>query len=586
MPQSSRKRTTKNSNKSPLTIPSTPKKPTLLRHPLRQTVPTTSSAPDLTLPLPRTPSRVEFDERFPEITSDAENPFEINAPPPSIAGPPSVTNTHNLETTEPLYHSLEELQNITEGLMASTSTETLKGKAREVERDPVEDQVAGLMNPISENAEEETSPGIEYPDEVLYRHYRIEPLKPISDYYKGDYSGIPQSTISQNPEVRITSFYEEDGSIPMEYVSFTGYTDYRNIPEEHRAYLREHRKEAVRYGSQFLKQPYLMNFEENGLSRTERKRFSKELDLLKNFMTHWRQVAVSKDEIAYAVVPNSYVELLKALRQLLTETQIDFQVLGILAPSMPVWGKNALVAQWWNFNDLECVVSCWHIQVENFLLAIARNSAEKPLESDRFHSSRIYQGGGQMIDTIPEATLRNSESISQFKQVRTAQYDTLCGTLRSHVRPDLNINRGSSSRQFAEEFGTTTVRRTQDLERDDVISNATGASFQSSRHQGRSRGSPSDSPSGNPGDEPPKGPPRRGGPGDPGDEPPKGPPGRGGPGDPSGDPFGGDGGYNNGRRRRDLDQQLNQSGNMSNEIPRFDIKLKPDLIPTWDGNVE
>ncbi|KAJ3751601.1 hypothetical protein EV360DRAFT_89572 [Lentinula raphanica] len=593
MPQQAKKRTTKNSNKSPFAIPTTPRKPTLLRHPLRQTIPTTSSAPELTLPLPKTPSRVEFDEHFPdfpEITSDTENPFEVNAPPPSVAGPPSVAETHNSGATELSYHSLEELQNIAEKLMASTSTETLKGKAREVaERDPIEDQVAGLMNPISENIEDEASPGVEYPDEVLYRCYRIEPLKPISDYYKGDYSGIPLSTISQNPEVRITSFYEEDGSIPMEYVSFTGYSDYRNIPEEHRAYLRDRRKEAVRYGSQFLNRPSLMNFEENGLSRTERKRFSKELDLLRKFMTHWREVAVSKDEIAYAVVPDSYVELLKALRQLLTETRIDFQVQGIPPPDMPVWGKNVLVAQWWNFNDLECIAACWRIQVENFLAEVARNT-ERPLESNQIHPNKAYQGKGQMFNTIPIVS-GGPGSISQFREVRTAQYNTLRGTLRNQGRPDLNTNRGSSSRQFAEEFrGVAPELHQPDLGREDVISNASRSSFHSNRRRGEGRGPPFDPPGGDPGDEPPNGPPRgppgRGGPGDPGSEPPRGPLGRGGPGDPGDDPFGGNGGYNGGRRRRDLDQRSNQSGNMFNEVPRFDIKLKPDLIPTWDGDME
>ncbi|KAJ3743020.1 hypothetical protein DFH05DRAFT_1401285, partial [Lentinula detonsa] len=342
----------------------------------------------------------------------------------------------------------------------------------------------------------------------------------------------------------------------MEYVSFTGYSDYRNIPEEHRAYLRDRRKEAVRYGSQFLNRPSLMNYEERNLSRTERKRFSRELDLLKRLMTHWRQVTVSKNEVAYAVVPDSYVELLKALRLLLTETRIDFQVLGTLPPSMPVWGKNSLVAQWWNFNDLECIASCWHIQVENFLIEIARNSTEKPLESEYVHSGKTYQGRGQMSDTIPVIP----ESISQFRQVRTAQYDTLRGTLRSHTRPDLNTNRGSSSRQFAEEFGVTTARHHRDLDKDDMISNATGASFQSSRQQGRSKDSPYDPPGSNPRDELPKGPPRREEPGDPG--------------------------YNSGRRRKDLDQRSNQFGNTSNDIPRFDTKLKPDSIPTWDGDME
>ncbi|KAJ3832228.1 hypothetical protein F5878DRAFT_666765 [Lentinula raphanica] len=583
MPQPSKKRTTKNSNKSPFAIPSTPRKPTLLRHPLRQTIPTTSSAPELSLPLPKTPSRVEFDEHFPEITSDIENPFEINAPPPSVAG------THNSEASELSYHSLEELQNITERLMTSTSTETLKGKAREVERDPIEDQVAGLMDPINENTQEEASPGIEYPDEVLYRCYRIEPLKPISDYYKGDYSGIPQSTISQNPEVRITSFYEEDGSVPMEYVSFTGNSDYRNIPEEHRAYLRDRRKEAVRYGSQFLNRPALLNFEVNALSRTERKQFKAELDLLGKFLTHWREVTVSKEEIAYAVVPDSYVDLLKALRRLLIETRIDFQVQGIPPPDMPVWGKNALVAQWWNFNDLECIAACWRIQVENFLAEVARNT-ERPLESNQTHPSKAYQGKGQTFNTIPIVS-GDPGSISQFREVRTAQYNTLRGTLRSQGRPDLNTNRGSSSRQFAEEFrGVAPELHQPDLGREDVISNASRSSFHSNRRRGEGRGPPFDPPGGDPGDEPPHGPPRgppgRGGPGDPGSEPPRGPLGRGGPGDPGDDPFGGDGGYNSGRRRRELDQRSNQPGNTFNEVPRFDIKLKPDLIPTWDGDME
>ncbi|KAJ3711030.1 hypothetical protein C8R42DRAFT_537986, partial [Lentinula raphanica] len=309
--------------------------------------------------------------------------------------------------------------------------------------------------------------------------------------------------------------------------------------------LRDRRKEAVRYGSQFLNRPALLNFEANALSRTERKQFKVELELLRKFLTHWREVTVSKEETAYAVVPDSYVELLKALRRLLTETRIDFQVQGIPPPEMPVWGKNALVAQWWNFNDLECVAACWRIQVENFLAEIARNT-EKPLEFDREQLAKPYRGQGQTADIAPG-----------FKEVRTAQYNTLRGTLRSQVRPDLNTNRGSSSRQFAEEFrGTTPEPRQQDPGREDVISNASRSSFHSNRRRGEGRGPPFDPPGGDPGDEPPNGPPR---------VPPRGPPGRGEP---------------------DLDQRSNQFGNGSNEVPRFDIKLKPDLIPTWDGDME
>ncbi|KAJ3791844.1 hypothetical protein GGU11DRAFT_750962 [Lentinula aff. detonsa] len=189
---------------------------------------------------------------------------------------------------------------------------------------------------------------------------------------------------------------------------------------------------------------------------------------------------------------------------------------------------------------------------KTFLIEIARNSTEKPLESEHVHSGKAYQGRGQTSNTI----LVIPESISQFRQVRMAQYDTLRRTLCGHTRPDLNTNRGSSSRQFAEEFGVTTARHHWDLDRDDMISNATEASFQSSRQQGRSRDSPSDPPGGNPRDKFPKGPPRREEPGKPGRDPSRGSPRRGGPGDPGDDPFGGEGGYNGGRRRRDLDQLL------------------------------
>ncbi|KAJ3781409.1 hypothetical protein GGU10DRAFT_336375 [Lentinula aff. detonsa] len=269
--------------------------------------------------------------------------------------------------------------------MASTSTETLKGKAREVERDPVEDQVAGLMNPINENAEEETSPGIEYPDKVLYRRYQIEPLKPISDYYKGDYSGIPQSTISQNPEIIVTylkntehifeiaereqSFEEVDDSLAPSVRSVRIEWTFGTAIDNTLATLREENK---------------VNMETKGGSNqvgvVPVSRIDSSIDA--------RNCGSMRSWI------DSGVGLMGSMRMIVT-------------PSNSVRNSAA---------EYACLGKEF---VENFLIEIARNSTEKPLESEHVHSGKAYQGRGQTSDTIPVTP----ESISQFRQPHFSQAD-------------------------------------------------------------------------------------------------------------------------------------------------------------------
>ncbi|KAJ3751999.1 hypothetical protein EV360DRAFT_89174 [Lentinula raphanica] len=608
MKRGQKKRTTDNSKRASYTPregdATSSSKPSLLRHPLRQSIPTTSPAPDLSLPLPTTPSRsnigvTENPSLTPVNSPEPEldtypidtNPFELRAPPPSKT--PSINFEADLSPIPGQYF---------ENPMTSTATETRgkdKGKRREVETESVEEYVESLLKPIEADPEPEGEELAKEeaeltPEEVLQQRYRMLKLRKVSDYYVGDYSDVPQRAIAANPEVEIVSFYEEDGSIPLSYASFTGQFDYRDIPESHCAHLRDRRKEAVRLGSQFLRRPGLVNFEANPLSRTERKRFSKELELLNKFLTYWRRVEVDKEEVAYAVVPENYIELLKALRQLLMDSRLDYQVRGLPLPEIPYWGKNALVAQWWDFNDLECIGACWRVQVERFLKDIAKNTDKPHKNIEVGKDTQKSRAPGRVVgtrDVRPTMITDDPGSISQFKKVRSEQYDTLRGTLRAHNKPNIGYI-STASKQFTEQFGTRDQRQRY------PISDPGRAPSRASRHSNVSNrpvdsgkdnsgdGPPSDSSDGS-GDEGEDGPGRNNGQG-----PPRrpgrdmNPPG----GDPEGDPQGGGGGGgpgNGGNGDRQEGFEIGRARHFAmTDPPRFDNKLKADLIPTWNGDMD
>ncbi|KAJ3858313.1 hypothetical protein EV359DRAFT_87928 [Lentinula novae-zelandiae] len=450
-------------------------------------------------------------------------------------------------------------------------------KRREETQLSVDEQISELSKPmevLQVHREEDTEEEDERPAEILQRHYGIPPLSKVTDYYKGDYSSYPQTIIEKNPEIRIITFQEKDGNILMDYVSFTGSFDYREIPAAHCSHLRDWRKEAVRYGSQFLKRLELQDFESKPLSRTERLRYSKELNLLMSFLTSWKFVTVNEKETAYAVIPDNYINLLKALRNILEDARIEYQIQGIPMPELPIWGKNALTLQWWDFNDLECIGACWRIQVEQFLAEITRAIGKSTVNQMYSKDSLTGRFKGQLLDKPLPPVIEDPGSISQsqFRQIRTEQYDNLRGNLRQP-----NLTSYGASQRFVQSFGNEEQRNQSRIKQ-----RASSRTSQTSHVTRNRQGGGGDPPS-EPSDDEDKG---NGSTGRPPYRSPNGPGGPGDPGDNGSSHFPGaeDPNRHPSRGIQDPGNSLSRQNNQ--DIPRFDNKLKADQIPTWNGEMD
>lgn len=96
-------------------------------------------------------------------------------------------------------------------------------------------------------------------------------------------------------------------------------------------------------------------------------------------------------------------------------------------PELPIWGKNALTLQWWDFNDLECIGACWRIQVEQFLAEITRAIGKSTVNQMYSKDSLTGRFKGRLLDKPLPPVIEDPGSISQsqFRQIRTKQYDNL-----------------------------------------------------------------------------------------------------------------------------------------------------------------
>lgn len=59
-----------------------------------------------------------------------------------------------------------------------------------------------------------------------------------------------------------------------------------------------------------------------------------------------------------------------ALRKIRDETAENFHMNGVRLPWLPTWGFTGSIDQWYNWNDNECMATCFRVEVERFLSLI------------------------------------------------------------------------------------------------------------------------------------------------------------------------------------------------------------------------
>ena len=328
-----------------------------------------------------------------------------------------------------------------------------------------------------------------------------------------------------------------------------------------------HHLQALRLGETSLRRS-ISNTTEKNMSRNEHKRvFSEELAILNELLT---KLYCFKDgeHVGFALQRIILVNLNQRLRARREQAEEDLIMSGDGIPNIPRWGLTGKADEFWSANDFDILGACYRREVENFLIFLSNHhefpSTKRETGSKLRAVSPVISGGESLDDrsSVVSTTPRvmtpifgpgEPDSISRFQRPSTLSYTFHTpGNLNSSVFGHPTQN--SSSKALQELLGINNPKK-----------NSTGCVVVSSPSQA----APISLTSRNP----------------PGGVP--------GPGDSDGDDSGDEEGNRSSRNPRvPRTPRWNPFENSSGEVtaskpttePQFDMKLKVNTIPTWDGN--
>ena len=300
---------------------------------------------------------------------------------------------------------------------------------------------------------------------------------------------------------------------------------------------------AIKYGYDYLRRPTLkLGFE---LTRSHFKRplLVEALEAMEKTIKEFRIVSSNGDIIGAAPRPENLARTSKLLFKLRRDYQYEFIGDGLAIPVPPVWGKDNNPHQWWNINDYEILSAAFRHEVEIFL---------------RSFSSYLPKGEKELEPTIPRKLLDLCPTVSGLLSPKKPK-----GVTFPEAPPISSIT--SSTRLGA------------------IINTASAAPKESAkdRYPPRQAWNVSKNDSDDPFNEP--------------DSPeeiisivrgPKGPPNP-----PSDSSDSDDGSTDRGppkipprSTKRPLSIPIKPKEELSPKTYHFDMKLKPETVPTWDGN--
>ncbi|KAJ3901633.1 hypothetical protein F5879DRAFT_807012 [Lentinula edodes] len=325
-----------------------------------------------------------------------------------------------------------------------------------------------------------------------------------------------------------------------ELVSITGFRGQFNvpgIPKEHREYLADRYQTATRIAAEYLNRKLSQN--RNGkpqLSRADRKPYQNLFEKLDTCLLNWRRLLIraeanSESFYVYALEFERVLEVLQLLRKVHDQSKADFRYYGEHRPSMPIWGVNSSPEQWWDVNDAECMAAAFRVEVEEFLANINKYTRNRKENNTLAASKQFSERFGQnLLGSHQEQRRDLPPHISVSQQGRQESSSVQRGLGKAEYQ---KVNNGEPPSDPSDDEGDDDSRKSDH------------------RRNDRQNYPPFT--------------PRRGGGGPPSDP---------------GDPYGGNGGSGGkGKPRR-------RPNDRDPEEPRFDEKLKSDVIPTWDGDMD
>lgn len=319
--------------------------------------------------------------------------------------------------------------------------------------------------------------------------------------------------------------------------------------------LTDHIELALKYGSSALGKDLGSRYKH--LTRKEENNIFKDVIEVLNWLTSAIiQYEDKKGGIkGYSVRKNRAYALNNLLAVKRAEARDNLIIKGDGIPGLPVWSLDGNLNQFWNFNDFEILSAVYRAEVEIFLgqLADAHNfEVIKEVKSERMERKPV---------TVTNTRIEKEEEAESISQAGSGFKPSHRGKFYGY-----SASASSSGKRFKDMFGTNKSEKDipphmpgpEDSDRKGDSSETPKApkkpEDQDRRKQRNRGGQPPDS-------------------------------------DPSDSE---DDSNDHGRRRRPLPPDPNNPKTKNNMVetantiraPEFDNRLKVDIIPTWDGNID
>ncbi|EDR10742.1 uncharacterized protein LACBIDRAFT_324609 [Laccaria bicolor S238N-H82] len=329
--------------------------------------------------------------------------------------------------------------------------------------------------------------------------------------------------------------------------------------------------QALKFGETSLRRS-ISNYPGKNMSRNRKKVFTEELGILNELLTN---LYCFKDEerIGFALQRIILVSLNQRLRLRREQAEEDLIMAGYGIPSIPRWGLTGKADEFWNANDFEILGACYRREVENFLTYLSdHHEFPDTRRAETSSKPRTTPLGSPAVSLGERSPVLSASPVLAAPVFAPGEADSILrfqrpSTLSYTFRTPRNVN----SSVFGHPTQNTASKAFQEL-----------LGFKESKRGGQTRQVTVRSPSPTTPVRQTKGSHSGGAPG---------------PGDSDGDDSN-DEGENRPSRNPRIPQQPHrnpferqpppgESTSVTQKTPtepQFDVKLKMEAIPTWDGS--
>ncbi|KAJ7053159.1 hypothetical protein C8F01DRAFT_1260816 [Mycena amicta] len=243
------------------------------------------------------------------------------------------------------------------------------------------------------------------------------PTEPVSLYHENQ--EFPDLTKLIAPSGSLSSTHADpDAPIQTEHMYLP--TLSATMEFGNNKFLHERRQECIALGAPTIDKQYLFTAQP-ATRRMFRTIFTRELDILDDILfTAEHRARKVEPLIGYRVQGKTYQLLLLALSSFKITAEDSFRAAGQTPPSLPSWGHDDDIEDYYSLNDYEILGVCFRVEVENYLAVM-----EGVYDFYR-HKSRIIN---------PEA-LKNAEEVltSKFGPRKTPRPDSFGGQASTAFR--------------------------------------------------------------------------------------------------------------------------------------------------------